>query len=135
MNSRQWRLYEYLKYRYSVNPNEHVSTWEICKDLSNDYHLEVKDANAHDSAAYVLIRNDINFMRKHPEEHMKVIVSSSKGYKIATESEANEWLEKVKNEAVAKFSIYWKNLKMAETNKQMRIVFNQEKQCVEIFQN
>lgn len=134
LNTRQWHLYEYLKMRYEVNPNEFVSTWEICKDLPEDYVLFVKDANLHDTQVYALIRKDINFMRKHSNESfLKVIISSPKGYKIANEQEANEWLERVKNEALSKLSIYWKNKRMAETNNQLRIVFNQEHPVVEIF--
>lgn len=137
LTTRQWELYKLLKKEFEENPTTYLS----CKDIMNklpDYYyftyLEISSKTpAHDTLAHQNIRADINTLR-NSDEIYKIICSTPKGYKIATEKEANQWLARVKQEAISKFKMYWKNLKDAELNNQLRLVFNKEKNTIEVFQ-
>lgn len=138
LNTRQWRLYDFLNERYEENPKGYVSTSDIMNALPSWYSFTEEEINnhkpVHDTSAYMNIRMDINAIR-NSEEVYKIVCSNSKGYKIATEEEANKWLGRVKGEALAKLKMYWKSLKNAESNNQFRIVFNSEKNIIEVFNN
>lgn len=137
LTTRQWELYKLLKKEFEENQTAYLS----CKDIMNklpDYYyftyLEISSKTpAHDTLAHQNIRADINALR-NSDEIYKIICSTPKGYKIATEKEANQWLARVKQEAISKFKMYWKNLKDAELNNQLRLVFNKEKDTIEVFQ-
>ena len=137
LTTRQWELYKLLKKEFEETPTTYLS----CKDIMNklpDYYyftyLEISSKTpAHDTLAHQNIRADIKALR-NSDEIYKIICSTPKGYKIATEKEANQWLARVKQEAISKFKMYWKNLKDAELNNQLRLVFNKEKNTIEVFQ-
>ena len=137
LNTRQWNLYKYLKERYAENPKAYVTTKEIIRDLPNDYYftqVEIENHTpAHDTSAHQNIRNDINTIR-NSEDVYKIVYSSSKGYKIANEEEANKWLHRVKMEALSKLKMYSKNCKCGSLNQQLRIIFNSEKGQIEVFE-
>ena len=137
LNTRQWNLYKYLKKRYAIDPKAYVTTKEIIRDLPNDYYFtqaEIeKHTPAHDTSAHQNIRADINTIR-NSEDIYKIVYSCSKGYKIATEEEANKWLHRVKMEALSKLKMYSKNCKFGSLNQQLRIIFNSEKGQIEVFE-
>ena len=137
LNTRQWNLYKYLKDRYAVDPKAYVTTNEIIRDLPNDYFFtqaEIENNTpAHDTSAHQNIRADINAIR-NSEDIYKIVYSCSKGYKIATEEEANKWLHRVKMEALSKLKMYSKNCKCGSLNQQLRIIFNSEKGQIEVFE-
>jgi hypothetical protein len=137
LTTRQWRLYDLLKSEFEENPNAYLSCNDIMNKLPDYYYFTYAEimskTPAHDTAAHQNIRTDINALR-NSDEIYKIICSTSKGYKIATEKEANQWLARVRQEAISKFKMYWKNLKDAELNNQLRLVFNKEKDTIEVFQ-
>ena len=136
LTTRQWRLYDLLKSEFEVNPKAYISCNDIMEKMPEHYFLTnveiMNNTPAHDTLAHLNIRADINALR-NSDEIYKIICSNSKGYKIATEKEADKWLARVKHEAIAKFKMYWKNLKDAELNNQLRLVFNKEKDTIEVF--
>lgn len=127
LTTRQWHLYNFLKLMYENNPDAFVTKEEICNGLPQDYEIKENETRTCRS-----IEIDINALR-NSDEIYKVIVSNHDGYKIASEEEANDWLARVKVEALRKLKMYWKNLKYAESNNQMRLVFNKEKDTIEVF--
>lgn len=137
LTTRQWELYKLLKKEFEENPTAYLSCNDIMDKLPNYYYLSLSEqlcnVPAHDTQAHLNIRADIKALR-NSDEIYKIICSTPKGYKIATEKEANQWLARVKQEAISKFKMYWKNLKDAELNNQLRLVFNKEKDTVEVFQ-
>lgn len=137
LTTRQWRLYDLLKSEFEENPNAYLSCNDIMNKLPDYYYFTYAEimskTPAHDTVAHQNIRTDINALR-NSDEIYKIICSTAKGYKIATEKEANQWLARVRQEAIAKFKMYWKNLKDAELNNQLRLVFNKEKDTIEVFQ-
>lgn len=136
LTPRQWRLYELLKDFYNKNPNGYLTTNDILEALPNDYYyLKTEMENGtplHDCQCQYNIRGDINALR-NSDQINKIICSSPKGYKIATEREADSWLHRIKNEGIAKLRMYWKNRKSAEANNQLTLVFNYEKGIIEVF--
>lgn len=137
LTTRQWELYKLLKKEFEQNQTTYLSCNDIMNKLPDYYYftyLEISDKTpAHDTQAHLNIRADIKALR-NSDEIYKIICSTPKGYKIATEKEANQWLARVKQEAISKFKMYWKNLKDAELNNQLRLVFNKEKDTIEVFQ-
>lgn len=127
LTTRQWHLYNFLKLMYENNPDAFVTKEGICHGLPQDYEIKENETRTCRS-----IEIDINALR-NSDEIYKVIVSNHDGYKIASEDEANDWLARVKVEALRKLKMYWKNLKYAESNNQMRLVFNKEKDTIEVF--
>ena len=128
LTPRQWHLYIYLKQQHDLQPNVYITKKQICEALPNDY---TYDADKRKRTCRS-IESDINALRTSQQIY-KVIVSNQQGYKIANEDEANEWLKMVKISALEKLQMYWKNRTTAEQNNQMRLVFNKEKNCIEVF--
>lgn len=127
LTTRQWRLYLFLKAKYEQDPTAYISKADICNGISGAYQA--------DSSATRFCREieyDINVLR-NSEQIYKIIVSNSKGYKIATKEEAGEWLMRIRNEAILKLRMYRKNRKNAEANNQMRLTFAHEKDTIEVF--
>lgn len=127
LTPRQWRLYIYLKVMFEQDPARYISKKDICVALPAYYQIDEKATRLCRS-----IEQDINILRNSHEIY-RIIVSNSRGYKIATEQEADEWMHKIKMEAIAKLKMYSKNLKNAESNGQLRLVFNKEKGQIEVF--
>lgn len=127
LTTRQWHLYNFLKLRYEQDPTAYVSKADICNGLPVDYQ---PDENA--TRFCREIEFDINVLR-NSEQIYRIIVSNSRGYKIATKEEAGNWLMRIRNEAILKLRMYRKNRKFAEANNQMRLTFGQEKDTIEVF--
>lgn len=127
LTPRQWHLYNFLKLKYELDPNAYVSKTEICNGLPLDYEADEKATRFCRT-----IEQDINVLR-NSEQIYKIIVSNHTGYKIATKEEAGAWLTRIRNEAILKLKMYRKNRKIAEANNQMRLVFNKEKDTIEVF--
>ena len=138
LTPRQWRLYELLKKIYNDDSKAFMSTYQIIEAMPKDYYyLKVEMENGtplHDCQCQQNIRADINALR-NSNQIDRIVYSTSKGYKIATEEEADKLLHRWMSEAVAKLKMYWKNKKSAELNGQYRLVFNKERNIVEVFEN
>lgn len=123
LTTRQWQLYKYLKDHYAEDV--FISKKELSDNLG--YHWNEKsDRNGRDIEADVLAINDDAIIHK-------VIISSPKGYKIASEAEAGSWLfdDWKKIEKLIKRHMYKR--RKCQLNRQMRIVFNSEKDTIETF--
>ena len=136
LTPRQWRLYNYLKEEYEKDHKKHVTTNDILDNLRTDYYyLKYEMENGtplHDCVCQANIRADINALRNSSQID-KIIFSSCRGYKIATEDEANRLLHRWMTEACKKLKMYWKNKRSAECNNQLRLVFNKEKDTIRVF--
>lgn len=117
----QWRLYDYLK----LNMNRVVSKKELAEALGYSW-IDNSERNGRD------IEKDV-FALRDSEVINRIIISNNKGYKIATEKEADEWLKSQRIACLKKLKMLYKNRSIAELNNQMRLVFGQEKDCIEVF--
>ena len=90
MNDRQWNLYNTLE---EISKDKWITKEEICSILSTYYPRHVESNNEHNSSAYALIRIDVREINRSDEVD-KIIVSSKKGYKVATKEEAANYIEK-----------------------------------------
>lgn len=138
LTPRQWRLYNYLKEEFEKDHKKYVTTNDILNDLRTDYYYlkhEMENGTPyHDCICQQNIRSDINTIRNSYQID-KIVFSSSRGYKIATEDEANRLLHRWMSEACKKLKMYWKNRKSAESNNQLRLVFNKERDTIQVFNN
>lgn len=92
LNNRQKELLNYLKIKYKEAI--YVTKKQICKDLPYAYprHLENHNNEGNKSRAFSNISADIRALNNSDLE--QIIVSTKKGYKIATEKEAKEYLSR-----------------------------------------
>lgn len=125
MNTRQFKLYEFLKNNYE--DGRFISKKEICEALPEFYTFK-SDTNRHN----VDIEKDIREINDW-ENMQKCIVSNKKGYKIGSEEECNEYLSR-------RFDSIFKSLKSLhaikkrlEQNGQFRLVFGKERNIIESF--
>lgn len=104
LNNRQWRLYVVLREAAIVRPGEWITKEEICETLSPDYprHLEIvpdeygrypirvediKLRSEHNSSAFRKLRADIKAINNDSDRVQKIILSSSKGYRLAIDDQ------------------------------------------------
>lgn len=128
LNKRQVELYEFLKTASIRKPNEWIDKDFICNALYEYYPRMDELSSEHNSTAYLTIRKDvrtINFSRVE-----KLIVSSNKGYKIATEEEAKIYLARRLRKSLTSLKLYWGMKAKAEHNKQIDIDLNEIKTFV-----
>ena len=117
METRIYRLYDFLK-----GQHDYLSRQEIM-DLSGLY----PDNNAR------LLTSDLQAIKKYPDIK-RIVITSRKGIKIAeTKEEANEYLEREKIEVLKRLSLYYSQAKQYGLDKQAQIVWNSEKEIVEVF--
>jgi hypothetical protein len=128
LNSRQWRLYGYLKDHHQ----EYVTQEKIYFDL-NIYPEMFNEANPfHDSAARLQITNDIRAINKS-DVIQKIIISNSNGVKIATPEEFDQSFLARTCALKAAIGRQYKLHKKAELNNQTRITFGSGRSYVEAF--
>ncbi len=118
LNTRQWNLYLLLKDAATHRPGEWISKEEICERLSLDYprHLEIipddegkfpvqlediKLRPEHNSSVFRRLRADIKAINNDNERIQKIVLSCSKGYRLATnDKEVREMMNRRRNEAL-----------------------------------
>lgn len=90
MNNRQKELLNYLM----NNTDKFVSKKQICKDLPYAYprHLENHNNEGNKSKAFKNISLDVRTLNDSDLE--KIIIYKKGGYKIATEEEANDYIQR-----------------------------------------
>lgn len=104
LNKRQIELYEYLK-----KHTQYVSAEDIiCAALHQLYPTDYARSTDHLGAAYATLRADVRAINASDLEN--IIVSSKKGYKIATKEEAVRFVEKRMIRDLKSLKINW-NLK------------------------
>lgn len=117
MNERQRALYEYLL----AKGDEYTSQAEIARDLFEYYGngeccLEPKDY--HDSTERLLLLRDLQELRVNPEFE-KLVISSSKGVKIANEAEFDRYIKAQYNSAIRKLARIYKMAKKGNRDGQI----------------
>lgn len=118
METRQWKLYEFLK----ENMDKYLSREEIM-DQSGLYENE----NAR------LLTSDLQAIKNNPTIK-RILITSRMGIKIAeTKEEANKYFEKEESEVLSRLKRLINQKKQYGLDHQMQIVFNSEKDCVEVF--
>ena len=90
LTSRQWRFYNYLKEQAVLNQNRWVGKEEIHFALLGDYKLN-NHAKSHDICA--AMNSDMMAINRS-EVIEKLIILKNNEFKIATEQEAREYIEK-----------------------------------------
>jgi hypothetical protein len=115
----QWRLYNYLK----ENTDRWVTQQEMYQYLKGEY-PNYDGNNFHDSPARIMITSDIQKINES-DVIQKIILSSSKGVKIATADEYKDWSER-KWKSIKQMikRLAWKDHK-ARMNGQMKLVFGE----------
>ena len=117
MNERQIALYEYL-----IKKGDNWTTQaEIARDLFEHYGngeccLEPKDY--HDSTERLVLLRDLQELRVNPEFE-KLVISSSKGIKIANEAEFDRYIKLQYNSAIRKLARIYKMAKKSNRDGQI----------------
>lgn len=130
LNKRQWKLYDALKDR--------GDKWTLQATLAAEipeynYKAEKESAKSfHESNARMLMTKDIRVINESGVIQ-KVIITGNKGIKLATREEFEEYIK-------SEFSAVFRKLKRARIkakkaglDKQMKIVFNTERDTIEAF--
>lgn len=128
LTPRQWRLYEYLKER----GDEWTTQFDIACALSNHYDADFDKDKFHDSRARLQLTMDIRALNES-DVIQKIIMSGSKGVKIANESEFNTYIGREINAAVRRLMRAKKKAEKGNRDGQMRLVLNKERDTIEAF--
>ena len=117
MNSRQWKLYEFLK-----GQSQFLSRKEIMA-LSGLYEKENVRT----------LTRDLQVIKENPTIN-RIVITSRNGIKLAeTKEEANMYLEREKIEILSRLKRYYIQSKQYGLDNQTQIVWNQEKEVIEVF--
>lgn len=129
LNPRQWAVYNLLK----NNPDRYMTQFEICLQLPVDYPIAgVCALEFHDSAARHMLTNDIRTINKS-EVIQKIIISNSKGVKIASREEFERYISAEFAAIFRKLARTRQKAKKAGLDGQMRIVLGNERDTIEAF--
>lgn len=127
LNTRQWKLYNFLKARGDY----YTKQIEIARRLRKFYYFNEAE-NFHDSQARLLMTKDIRQINESGTIQ-KIIISNSKGVKLSNEEEFIRYMH-------GEFGAIFRKLNRARTKAgkaarhgQGRIVFNTEREFVEAF--
>ena len=117
MNIRQRALYDYL----IENGDEWKSQADIARELSQYYgngecFFEPKEY--HNSTERLLLLADLQELRVNPEFE-KLVISSSKGVKIASEEEFDRYIKSQYNATIRKLARIYKMAKKGNRNGQI----------------
>lgn len=97
MTNRQRALIDYLIRRFNQNQNEYVSKEDIqqCVIDNNDFHYYINRPSKREGDSYRKhITDDVHAINCMDEEECAVmIISNSRGYKIATIEELKSWAD------------------------------------------
>lgn len=117
MNSRQWKLYEFLK-----SQSQFLSRKEIMV-LSGLYVNENVRT----------LTRDLQVIKENPTIN-RIVITSRNGIKLAeTKEEANMYLEREKIEILSRLKRYYIQSKQYGLDNQTQIVWNKEKEVIEVF--
>ena len=113
--SRQWLLYNYLK-----KQDDFVLRSEIMDQLG----LWENDR---------LLTADLQAIKTNPTIN-RILITSRKGIKLAsTKNEADIYLEKEKIEILSRLKRYMQQARQMQLDNQTQIVWNSEKDTIEVF--
>lgn len=115
MNTRQWKLYDFLKEQNSL-----LSRKEIMDQLGLWENSRV-------------LTTDLQRIKENPTIN-RILITNRKGIKLAVdEAEANMYLDLEKIEVLNRLKRYFKQAKQIQLDNQTQIVWNSEKDTIEVF--
>lgn len=128
LTKRQWRLYNYLKASTGW-----VTQYELALNLEIEYPCTSEDLkDFHNSNARKIMTADIRAINKS-DVIQKMIISSSRGVKLATEEEATRYIK-------AKYAAIFRQLERARKleskaglDGQFKLTFGKEREIVQAF--
>ena len=128
LTPRQWALYNFLKER----GDEWTTQLDIACALFDHYDHDFDKDKFHDSRARLQLTMDIRALNES-DVIQKIIMSGSKGVKIANESEFNAYIGREINAAVRRLMRAKKKAEKGNRDGQMRLVLNKERDTIEAF--
>lgn len=115
--TRQWRLYEFLK-----EQDDFLSREEI-----------MKQSGLYENENTRTLTSDLQAI-KEDDTIKRILITNRKGIKLAsTKEEADKYLELEKVEILSRLKRYFKQAHNIQLDKQTQIVWNQEKDTIEVF--
>lgn len=131
LNTRQWKLYEYLK----KNSDRYVNREEILNDavLRAYYPLSKNTTQKNDRYDMRMLTADIQELKNDGTIQVVILSNKSKGIKIASEEEYYQSLLNEKISLLKRLSLNYKQMSKASLNNQQRVVLNHEKSVIESF--
>lgn len=128
LNARQWALYNLLK----NNPDKYMTQLDIVCALHTHYDMTFAIHQFHDSNARHTLTKDIRAIN-NSEVIQKVIISTSKGVKIASSEEFAQYINAEFAAIFRKLARTRKKAKKAGLDGQMRLVLGNERDTIEAF--
>lgn len=128
LNPRQWALYNLLK----NHPDRYLTQLEIAYALKEFYDTSFYNDQFHDSATRHLLTKDIRAINKS-EVIQKIIISTSKGVKIASSEEFAKYINAEFASIFRKLARTRQKARKAGLDGQMRIVLGSERDTIEAF--
>lgn len=128
LNARQWALYNLLK----NNPDRRFTQIEIVYALKEFYDTSFYNDQFHDSAARHLLTKDIRAINSS-DVIQKIIISNSKGVKIASAAEFEKYIGAEFAAIFRKLERTRQKARKAGLDGQMRIVLGKERDTIEAF--
>lgn len=117
MLPRQWKLYEFLKAQDTL-----LSRKEI-----------MEKSGLYENENVRLLTSDLQAIKEN-DAIVKILITSRKGIKLAnSKEEADKYLELEKIEVLSRLKRYFKQAHQIELDKQTQIVWNYEKDTIEVF--
>lgn len=131
LNARQWAVYNLLK----NNPDRYMTQQEIAYALQEHFDtvtLAFSNEPFHDTAARHTLTKDIRTINKS-EAIQKIIISNSKGVKIANREEFTQYINAEFASIFRKLARTRQKARKAGLDGQMRIVLGNERDTIEAF--
>lgn len=117
MNERQKALYKYLLKKGDIYTLQHNVASDLYKYYGNgECYFDIE--KYHDSRERFILSQDIADMNQNPKFE-KIIISSSKGIKLANEAEHNRYIKSQYNSAIRKLARIYKMAKKGNANGQI----------------
>jgi len=117
MLPRQWRLYEFLKAQTTYLSREEI----------------MQQSGLYEKENIRTLTSDLQAIKENPTI-VKILITSRNGIKIAeTKEEADAYLEREKAEVLRRLQRYYNQAKQYGLDNQSQIVWNSEKEILEVF--
>lgn len=128
LNARQWAVYNLLK----NNPDRYLTQLDIVLKLREWFVLDFTADTFHDSNARHTLTKDIRAIN-NSATIQKIIISNSKGVKIASSEEFEKYINAEFASIFRKLARTRQKAKKAGLDGQMRIVLGSERDTIEAF--
>lgn len=133
LNARQWELYNYLKERGDEWTMQYVVAAYVCQRSDGEYYGDWDNPSKfHDTHARHLMTDDIRAINAS-DVVQKIVISSSKGIKLASKEDFARYL---KNQ----YAALWRKKKRIDkiakkglTDGQIRLIFGAEREIIHAF--